>query len=173
MIIKEVDMYDWVGRYQEQAEEYAESQEEIVEEIEANYDSWHDVPDALEESWERLEEQRIDAQGKADRIGQAIEDWGGSIFRLSEMTAGNLAQIQDATGMQVDSAGEISQGRGGVGAAMVEAVRLGVEKAPPEAPDVTEYPWQVVEALFEAIEAINTTGDIEMGNSSLRETANL
>lgn len=164
----QVDLTEKAESLEERASEIAETQAELVEKANSEYESPKEVPDALHDTYEELEEKRLTKQGLANIIREKDEEYGGSTYTIQEMSTGGLARVQDSAGQKVQQPGVDMET--GEGAAMVEVLRETVIGSPPDAPDdVGEFPWRLSEALMEYVEALNTTGEAEMGNSSLRE----
>lgn len=168
MLVREYDLEDRIAELEEEVAELDDSQDDLLSEIDGQFESYAEVPSAFVDTWDELEEQRIEKSGKVKRLRDIIDEYGGSTWRIQELTAGDLARIQDATGVDLEDV-DGGQSQTGAGAAMIEAVRASVRDSPPDAPDIPDYSHHLVEELFEAINALNTVGELEMGNSSLRE----
>lgn len=104
------------------------------------------------------------------------------VFGVRELTFGQLQRVSDdmmEESFEVDMEREDIEGTPRQGFYQTELLKEAIEHWPEGAPVKTEYgvdtpdpgdyPIPVGEWLFERVDAINTTGDTEMGNSSLKE----
>lgn len=161
-----VDMMDRVREIREEKipvreREAAELKEQVVEE----YDDPLNIPDELDQKWSNLKEAVETLQGEAQTLEYYAEEWGGSEFTIQELTVGGMGIIQD------DVAEASDVGQGGTpkqGYARQRSIEVALEDRPPEAPDATEMPSAVGDWLFQCIEEFNATGEVNLGNSSLR-----
>jgi chromosome segregation ATPase len=118
-----------------------------------------------------------------DKIGKKYDAEVESVtFGVRELTFGQLQRVSDdmmEESFEVDMQREDVEGTPRQGFYQTELLKEAIEHWPEEAPVKTEYghdipepgeyPIPVGEWLFERVDAINTTGDTEMGNSSLKE----
>lgn len=108
------------------------------------------------------------------------EDLGDSVFVLKELTTGEFQSIQDeVTAASVGENGEEAAPK--VGVAKTKVLEASIKRQPDGAPTQTDragrdavapgkYPNQIGEYLFEKVNNLSTTGEVDMGNSSsLRE----
>jgi hypothetical protein len=169
---------------EEEIGELVKAQDELVEEIKQEYDSFEEVPEVDQQAYDSLEEQITEARGVVKKLESIAEEYDGSEFVIEELSTGALASIQDEVSEKSFDydveRGEISGGTPKQGYGMVETLRHSIVKQPHNAPttkdergrDVTDpggYPHQLGIFLFEKINNINTTGEVELGNSSLRD----
>lgn len=185
MIEHTVDVLDRVEELREQADQIEETQDELVERLKEDFDGFEDVPQKFQESYEEFEEEIVSKRGKADLFEKVVDEYGGSEWTLTTVTLGQLGKIQD----QVSDAsfdfdverGEVSGGMPKQGYGRNLTLEECIVEQPPDAPttkdprtgqevpEPEEYPSELGLWLFEKANAINTTGDIDMGNSSLQE----
>ena len=114
---------------------------------------------------------------------ESLHELGDSVFKLAELSTGGLAAVQDEVAEKSfdfdPERGEVTGGTPKSGYGMVETLRRTVEEQPDGAPvkqqgpgkypAPSEYPHQVGLFLFEKVNNLNTVGDTDLGNSSLRE----
>jgi len=118
-------------------------------------------------------------------IDSRYEDEESCVVTVRELTFGQLQRVSDDMmdkSFEVDVENEDIEGTPRQGYYQTELLNEAIEDYPPGAPSVEEYgrqspnagdyPIPVGEWLFERVDAINTTGDTEMGNSSLKEAMN-
>lgn len=165
--------YDLRDRAEEiRAEELPEVEESIDDLVAAaaeEYGEWYKVPAAVRSTYETLEGRKVELEGQADAIERVVEEWGGGEHVIGELTAGQLARVRDEiSGAAVGA--EVDPGEGAAQIRIVEEALIGRPSGAPE--EVAEYPSSVVEPLFAAVNAVNTVGDVSMGNLSLRERMN-
>jgi len=170
---------------EEQVAEIEEAEDELVERLEEEYDGFSDVPDRFKKTYEQFEEQLVELRGRAQALENAAEEWGDGVFVISELTTGQVATIQDRVSEESfdfdPEAGEMVDGTPKQGYGMVETLRQAVVEQPSGAPtssnpktgrdepEPAEYPSQVGMYLFEKVNNLNTVGDTDLGNSSLRD----
>lgn len=180
-----IDLADEVDKIRdEKIKEIEKAQENLIKEFEEEYGSYSDVPSEEEGAFNRLEEERQELLGTAKALENAIEEWGGGEFVISELDTGSIARIQDRVSeksFQFDpEQGQLKEGTPKQGFGMVETMRVAIQKQPEGAPIKRDnkgnpqiapgqYPHQVGLYLFEKINNYNTVGDVDLGNSSLRE----
>lgn len=164
MIVREFDLHEVIDELEEEAEGYAASQADIEQEARGLMGESEEAIKPLRESWEALESKRVEAAGQAERFEALIDEYGGSTWKLKELTVGDAARIRDSTGVEVDI--ETGSFDTGMGAATTEMLRLSIKSAPPDAPDVVDYPALLAEVLNERIENLNHIGEVDSGNRS-------
>ena len=116
-----------------------------------------------------------------DPTGDYVCEW-----TVRELSFGQLQAVSDD---MMEESFEVDVERGNVegtpkqGYYQIELLREAIEEQPPgaptrkkqtstqttEKPAPADYPFQLGEWLFEKVDALNTTGDTDMGNSSLEE----
>lgn len=159
--------------------------QELLEEFEAEYGTYSEVPADEERAYEKLEDKRVELEGRASALERVVDEWGGSEIVIQELSTGALAEIQDSVAeksFEFDpEAGEVRGGTPKSGFGMIETLRKSIVEQPDgapvtvdsrtgeEVPAPEDYPESVGMYLFEKVNSFNTVGDTEMGNSSLRE----
>lgn len=119
---------------------------------------------------------------------EAVQEKFGDVdtcqFVVKELTFGQLQGVSDDmmdASFEVDVERQDIQGTPKQGFYQIELLRESIISQPSGAPTVegeydnekpepAEYPVPVGEWLFEKVDALNTSGDTKMGNSSLEET---
>lgn len=184
MRTKKVDLERQAQELREQTiPELEEAAEDLLEKIENEYDDYEDVPKQYEQTYNELQEEITEKEGQATALKHYADEWGDGVFVLGELTTGQIAQVQDKVAEQSfdfdPQQGEIVGGMPKRGFGMVETLRHAIQVAPDGAPVSTgdrgkeqpepgNYPSQVGMFLFEKANNLNTTGDTDLGNSSLR-----
>jgi len=119
------------------------------------------------------EEDVMEAYGQVDEC----------VFTVEELTFGQLQGVSDdmmEESFEVDMQREDIEGTPKQGFYQIELLRESIKRWPSNAPVQTDeygnempspgdYPIPVGEWLFERVDALNTRGDTDMGNSSLEE----
>lgn len=118
-----------------------------------------------------------------DEVVEIYGEIDNCIFVVEELTFGQLQGVSDdmmEESFEVDVEREEVEGTPKQGFYQIEFLREAIIEQPPNAPHYTdeynnrhpepaEYPIPLGEWLYDKVDAINTTGDTEMGNTSLRE----
>lgn len=180
-----VNMAEEVNRIRdERLPEIEQGKQDLVEQFEEEYESYKEVPSEEEAAFDKLEEKRIELEGRAETFEHYIEEWNGSKFVIRELDTGAVAAIQDEVSeksFEFDlEQGEIEGGTPKQGYGMVETLRRAIAQQPEGAPTKPhpeageqiapgQYPHQVGMWLYEKINNFNAIGEAELGNSSLRE----
>lgn len=158
---------DGIESLQEKVDRLQSEMDDIAEEANDEYETWADVPESLEQSYDRAQTQVDNVRGRLRALEEAVDRWDGTEFEVSELTGGQLAAIGDEVATQTDGpAGDVKGGY------KVELLRYAVESTPDGAqPDPAELQWQVMEWLFERVNEFNTLGEADTGftDSSLKE----
>lgn len=111
---------------------------------------------------------------------------GESVIVIEELSTGQIGAIQDEVSERSfdfdPETGEMVDGTPKQGFGMVETLRHAIVKQPEgaptrldpedgrsEIPEPAEYSSQVGVFLFDKVNSLNTVGDTDLGNSSLRE----
>lgn len=170
---KVIDLEERVEDINEELSEIEDRQEEIIEKsIEADEND-EEFDDELEGEFDDLEGDRVELEGERETLNTAIDSWDGGVFGIEELTFGQVQRISDEVLEESFEFNVQSQDMTGTpkeGYYQIEILRAAVVDTPPEAPsDPAEYPTSIGEHLFEKVNAFNTVGDTEMGNSSLEE----
>lgn len=141
------------------------------------------IPPKMEREWAQLENERLMLEGERDTLERVVEEYGGAEFTLQELAYGDWNLIQDTVmehSVEADYVREEVKGTPKEGLYKNEVLRYSVVSWPPEAPTekdpdgrewagVGQYPRALGDFLFDTANALNTNGELEMGNSSLRE----
>ena len=164
--------------------EVEDAQDQLVAELKEEYEDFSKVPDVEEKAFNALEEERIELEGQAQALENAVEAWDGGEFVIQELTTGQIAHITDAVSEKSfdfdPHEGELKGGTPKQGFGKIETLRQAIVQWPTDAPTrkdehgntgpaPADYPYQVGEYLYEKVNSLNTVGDTDMGNSSLRE----
>ena len=170
---KTIDLEDRIEDIDEELEEIEERQEEILKESIEAENQGEEVDDELEEEFDELEGDRVELEGERETLNTTVDGWDGGVFEIEELTFGQVQRISDEVLEESFEFNVQSQDMTGTpkeGYYQIEILRAAVVNTPPGAPsDPAEYPTTIGEYLFEKVNAFNTVGDTEMGNSSLEE----
>lgn len=161
-----------------------DAQEELIAQFEDEYGDYSEVPDEEEDAYDTLEEKRVDLKGTVQALERVVDEWDGSQFTITELSMGAVADVQDKVSEASFSfdheEGEFEEGVPKQGYGMIETLRQAIVDQPDGAPtytdemgnrlpDPADYPHEVGMHLFEKVNAFNTVGETDLGNSSLRE----
>jgi len=122
-----------------------------------------------------------------DDIKEAYADVDKCYFTVKELTFGQLQGVSDdmmEQSFEVDMDRQDIEGTPKQGYYQIQLLKESIQRWPfnapvstdnygNETPEPAEYPVPVGEWLFERVDALNTSGDTEMGNSSLEEAMKL
>jgi len=195
-----VDLENGIAETEDDMEQIVEARDELVRILNENYESFQDVPSKRVEKYEQYEQQRKQLLGRINSIVAFIlscDGWdedeiddlrdehgslyayyqeegpniGPSEFVISEMTGGELAEVQDEVNARANADGLVSGDAQDMnGTRVIASLRKAVEQAPPGAPDdPADYQWQVMTYLFEKVNNLNTVGDTDFQTTSLRQ----
>lgn len=164
-----VDLYD---RVDELLDEAIPATESDIAEVEQELREAEEPTERLELSQEKAElEERLETQQHTARVFHSCaEAWGGSEFTLKRNL--NFHEVQaasdDIAEMTVASGKPQEAASAKEGAYKLRVLMFGIEDAPPEAPNPNDdgFPWQVGNWLYQQFDAINSRGDVSVGNSS-------
>jgi hypothetical protein len=131
------------------------------------------------------EERSIEEISESD-LNEAYNVADGCVFTVEELTFGQLQGVSDdmmEESFEVDMQREDIEGTPKQGYYQIELLREALKRWPENAPvqegqygnerpSPGDYPIPVGEWLFDKVDALNTRGDTEMGNSSLEEAMN-
>lgn len=141
--------------------------EEIKEQAQENFAEPWAIPDELESRYSSLQAEVSNLRGEANTLEHYADEWGGDEFVLRELSVGGVGMIQDdvaeASGLDVQGGGTP---KGGF--ARQRAMEVSVDKTPPQCPAVENIPDAVGDWVYDCIDEFNTTGEVNLGNSSLR-----
>jgi hypothetical protein len=128
---------------------------------------------------------REDSEDYHEAVEERYGEEDECVIVVRELTFGQLQRVSDdmmEQSFDVDVQNEDIQGTPRQGFYQTELLNEAIEDWPPgapcrqqysdEIPDAGDYPIPVGEWLFELVDAINTTGESEMGNSSLKDAMN-
>lgn len=140
--------------------------DEVLEEAEAYDDPW-DIPDELEARHQRLKESLKRLRGEASTLDHYADEWAGDEFVIRELSVGGVGMIQDdvaeASGADMRGGGTPKQGY-----ARQRTLEVGIVESPAGAPEIENIADKVADWLFDCIDEFNSTGEVRLGNSSLR-----
>lgn len=125
------------------------------------------IPDDLEERYERLQRELKNLRGEAKTLEHYADEWETDQFTIRELSAGGVGMIQDDV---AEASGIDMQGKGTPkgGYARIRSLEVAIESKPSEAPDIENMADAVVDWLYDCVDEFNTTGDVDLGNFSLR-----
>lgn len=170
---KTLDLEERVEELEEELEEVSERQDEIVEESIEAEKMGNEVDEELEEEFDDLESDRLEFEGELNTLKRTVDAWDGGKFEIQELTFGQVQRISDEVleeSFDVDMQSQNMTGAPKEGYYQIAILREAILESPNGAPsDPADYPTAVGEYLFEKVNAFNTVGDTEMGNSSLEE----
>lgn len=141
--------------------------DDILAKAREEYDDPWDIPNELEARYERLQAQVKNLRGEANTLEHYAEEWNGDEFVIRELSVGGVGMIQDDV---AEASGVDMQGGGTPkgGYARRRSLEVSVKDKPPGSPDIENFPDAVGDWLYEAVDEFNTTGEVDLGNSSLR-----
>jgi hypothetical protein len=122
----------------------------------------------LENEVTELEAAKVLVTGRVEALQRALDEWEGSEVVVRELTGAEARQVRAEAQQRADKAGvEYTDD-------FHETLMLqkGVEQTPPGAPDpgnIGDLPERLFDLFVHKVNALNSVGDFEMGNSSLRE----
>lgn len=170
---KTISLEDRVEEIEGELEEIEEDQEEIMQEALEAEKMGEDVDPDLEQDFDDLESERVELQGELESLQRAIDSWDGGEFEIQELTFGQVQRISDDVleqSFEIDMRRQDMTGAPKEGYYQIAILREAIEEVPPGAPsDPADFPTAIGEWMFEKVNAFNTVGDTEMGNSSLKE----
>lgn len=185
MITKTVSLTDRITKIEEDLlPQNADQQARLKEEAQAFLGDHpgEPLPHEMEKEWSQLEDKRMTLEGEQKALERCVEEYGGAEFTLQELSYGDFNAVNDFVmeqSVEADYLKEEVKGTPKEGLYKTEVLRYSVISWPPEAPTTKDggkewagvgaYPRQLGDFLFETANALNTTGEMEMGNSSLKE----
>ncbi|MFB6284578.1 MAG: hypothetical protein ABEK59_11745 [Halobacteria archaeon] len=183
MNTKTFDLRDEAGNLKEKLDGVEKTQKEYIEELKEDFDGLNDIPPAKQDAFDKLEDKRIEIKKQIAAIENAIDRYSSSEWTIRELTAGELARIQDTVNEKSFDF-DVQRGKiaeGGMpkeGFARLEVTREAIVDQPPDAPtdddgnpEPAEYPGQLFEFIYDKIDDYNTTGDSDIKKSSLKDRA--
>lgn len=125
------------------------------------------------------DEDWADIPTEAEAILADLPEDADAVFTVQELTGGQLAMVEDdvaEASFEVDMDSQEVSGTPKSGYGRVLSCKHAIQSFPDECPTDDEgrcaagdFSHQVQDFLFERINSLNTVGDTNMGNSSLRE----
>jgi len=189
-----VDMENRVEQLEEKTDEKAERVEEIkseAQDLAGSEDEEEQVRfEQLEDEFEDVATELELFKRELNVFEETIKGWDGTVFEVEELTFGEVQEVKDET---IDESFDVDVQREDVSGTPKEGFYqlLFLEKSlvswPEGAPSKKErvngrrqevahpgnYPDKVGEWLFGVVDNINTFGDTELGNTSLRDEIDL
>lgn len=163
-----IDMLDRVAEIRESEVPPRQAQiEEILETAKDEYENIWDIPEDLERRYQRLSDEVERLNGEADTLEHYADAWGDSRFEIRELSAGAVGQIQDDVA-EASGAGFDGSGTPKTGYARNRTLEIGIKEKPTGAPEINDIPDAVADWLYDCVDEFNTTGEVSLGNSSLR-----
>lgn len=170
---KTIDLENRIEDIEDELAEIEEDQEEIMDEALEAEKMGNDIDQDLEDEFDDLESERVELEGERKTLQGAVDEWDGSQFEITELTFGQVQRISDEVleeSFEIDMQRQDMTGAPKEGYYQIAILREAIQQEPPGAPsDPADLPTSIGEFLFERINAFNTVGDTEMGNSSLKE----
>lgn len=139
----------------------------IREAAREEYDEAWKIPGELEQRYQRLKDEVETLEGEAKTLNHYAGEWGDDAFTLIELSVGGVGLIQDEV---AEASGIDIQGNGTPksGFARRKTLEVAIDDAPSEAPAMENIPDAIGDWLYNCIDEFNTTGSVDLGNSSLR-----
>lgn len=189
MLTKQLDIDDRVTELEDELEAKEDRKQELLtdakelqDELQAldrksdEYSQTKRAYTEVEREWDEVEAERVELLGEKRALERCIEDYDGSVYTIRELAYDDWNMLQDRiseASFDFDPETQSVEGHPKEGAFKSMVVNESLEDAPPGAPaEAGSMPRQVCEHLYNAINALNTTGDTDMGNSSLEEALN-
>ena len=144
-----------------------EAQIEQIRDEAEEYDEPWQIPDDLERRYVELKEEIKRLRGEADTLEHYADEWGDDVFVIRELSAGGVGMIRD----DVAEASDINLRGDGTpkgGYARTRTLEVAVKDSPSEAPAPENLADIVADWLFDCVDEFNATGEVDLGNSSLR-----
>ena len=141
--------------------------DEIRAEADENYNDVWDIPDKMEERYKSLKDQAKNLRGEIETLEHYIEEYGGDEFTIRELSVGGVGKIQDDVA-EASNANFQGEGTPKGGYARNRTLEVALVDSPPRAPEPSDMADTVGDWLFDCIDEFNTTGQVSLGNSSLR-----
>lgn len=143
---------------------------EEIEEMESQLAETAQEAREAEEGSDRAYEIKVTYESLSQRLSafeRFQENCNGDEFVIKEMTFGEMMRAQD----EVSRAHRETDGTPGEGYYKIMVMRYGIEEAPDGTPDPKDYPYHIGQWVYDEIDALNTGGEVEVGNLSLEEIA--
>lgn len=123
----------------------------------------------VEEEYDELEVQRVTYQGYVDILREHAEEWDGTEITLQELSAADVRHIRDEARRDAESQGFDYTPKGFLELRMAEGFVAATPPGAPDPSDVGDLPDRLFNWLYGRGNALNTVGDLDLGNLSLRE----
>lgn len=170
---KTVRLEDRIEELEQEITDIEDRQEEIVRKSVEAEQRGEEIDSDLEDEFDELEADRVEKDGEMQTMERTVNNWGSGEFEIKEMTFGQVQKISDDVldkSFDIDMQTQDMSGTPKEGYYQIAVLREAIEESPNSAPsDPADYPTTVGEYLFEKVNALNTVGDTEMGNSSLED----
>ena len=167
-----IDAQDAQGRFKSRLEEVNGERQEILEEFKQYKSDNKDVPDEMRDDWEALEAERVQLERKVERFDDFISEVSSTEFVISELTFGQMQAVKDIVSQEsfdVDVQKQSVEGTPLEGVYREAILTRSIQEKPEEVDNVMDLPDVIGEWLWGKVDALNTSGDEEMGNMSLEE----
>lgn len=123
----------------------------------------------VEDEYDELEVTRVTTQGYVDILDEHIEQWDGSEIVLKELSASETRMVRDEAKRDAQQMGFEQVPSGKMELAMMEAFTVSTPPGAPDPSSIGSLPDRLFNWLYGRGNALNTVGDMDMGNSSLKE----
>lgn len=173
LLKRTLDLADERDELKERLDELEAEQERLVEE--ANEIDGSDDPEDIER-FEQIEEQdqQIEAlivatRGYLEVVERALKSWDGTEIVIRELSGAEVRSIEAEAQQRAEQVGLDNYSDRFHEVLMLEK---SIESTPPGCPDpgnIGDLPNRLLDWLHTRTNALNSTGDFDMGNSSLRE----
>jgi hypothetical protein len=122
-----------------------------------------DALDETDEAFRSYAEEYEELKHAKTQLEDAIDEWGGSEFRIKHFTGGDDARVNDLV-RQDAIKDKQEDARANFGSLKINTIQVGVTSTPPHAPDnARAFPTPVRAFLYEKIENLNRFGDADVG----------
>lgn len=186
MLTQTIDLNDRIAELKHEENDLKDRKDEIFADAKQVKDAMEDTERGtdeyvvltqryatIENEWESVEGRLVEAKGERKALMRAIDDYSGSEFVIEEFTFDDWNQIQDRiaeASFDFDVQTQNIEGTPKEGAYKSLVVNRAIVQSPPDAPDEAgAMPRQVCDHLYQKINAVNTTGEADLGNTSLDE----
>lgn len=141
--------------------------DEMREEVLEEYDQPWEIPEKINQRYTSLQEEIKRLRGQANLMEETAEAIDGAEFEIRELSAGGVAAVQDDV-MEASDVTLDGDGTPKAGYAKLRALDVAVVEMPPGVDDVEDLPDPVSDWLYDCVDEFNSTGEVDLGNSSLR-----
>jgi hypothetical protein len=165
-----IDLVEAAETIREDAEDYRELHEEVLEKCIEVRDEGGYIPDELSSRESSLNNQLENVEGRADAIESVSDEWGGSEVTLRRLNGSQFAAIQDEVNRHAAQE-EVQADYSGV--RMIHFVKQSIVSVPEDAPrdesglaDPGQFDWTVLKYLYERAEDLNNKGETPLSRTS-------